>query len=205
MSKMAENMDWEKDAPQLAGLKKSTPFSVPPQYFEGLTERINQAVFINNIAIEKTIDAGFSTPKNYFETLQDQLVSRIALEELKKEHQGFTVPDHYFETLSKNISAKTINTRKTAKLWHRPIFKYGAAACLAIVATTGWYINSSYQTKKANNIELAKEQLLYDIDENVIIEYINENKNAKTASLSDSEMEDYILDNFSTSDLSNNL
>ena len=55
--------------------------------------------------------------------------------------------------------------------------------------------------------ELANEQLLYDIDESTIIEHL-ETQNTTTlnnTSASDTEMENYLLSNFSSSDLSHEL
>ncbi len=206
---MAENMEWENEAPQLAKLKKSNPFTVPNQYFEELGERINQSVFISKL--EKTENAGFNVPSNYFETLEKQINSSIALEQFKYETQGFSVPDTYFEKLQQNIVAKTTETKasKTVKIWQQPIFKYAVAACLVIASTISWFANTNYRDKQLRKTELAKEQLLYDIDESVIFEYVQESQNVKTANFTDgenvNEMENYILDNFSTNDLSNNL
>lgn len=201
---MAENMEWENEAPQLAKLKKSNPFTVPSNYFEGLEERINQSVFIS--ALQKNEAAGFTVPANYFDTLEQQIKSRVSLEQFKNNSQeSFAVPSGYFEKLQANITAQTIGKKKTTKLWHQPLFKYAVAACLVIASTTGWFANEHYQNKELRKTELAKEQMLYDIDESVIMEYMQEAQNAKTASFTESEMENYILDNFSTNDLSNNL
>jgi len=204
MSKMAENMEWENEAPQLAKLKKSNPFTVPSNYFEELNERINQSVFISSL--ERNEQGGFHIPENYFESLENQITSRIALEQFKDGNQeGFAVPNGYFEKLQQNIAAQTTEKKKTVRLWNQPLFKYAVAACLVIASTTGWFANEHYQSKQLRKTELAKEQMLYDIDESVIMEYMQEAQNVKTASFTDTEMENYILDNFSTSDLSNNL
>ncbi|WP_343533051.1 hypothetical protein [Pedobacter sp.] len=203
MSKMAENMEWENEAPQLAKLKKSNPFTVPTNYFEELEERINQSVFMSSL--EKSASNGFTTPPEYFETLSNQIISQAKLSTMVSEPQGFSIPDGYFEQLQQNIAAKTTNTKKTVKLWHQPLFKYAVAACLVIMSTTGWFANKQYQSHQLRKTELAKEQLLYDIDESVIIEYVQEAQQGKTGNVTDSEMENYILDNFSTTDLSNNL
>jgi len=201
---MAENMEWENEAPQLAKLKKSNPFTVPENYFGELEERIHQSVFMSSL--EKTANAGFTTPPNYFENLSEQIISQAQLSTLVNEQQqGFNVPDGYFDQLQQHISAKTIGAKKTVKLWHQPLFKYAVAACLVVASTTGWFANKQYQSHQLRKTELAKEQLLYDIDESVIIEYVQEAQHVKTANVTDSEMENYILDNFSTTDLSNNL
>jgi aspartate carbamoyltransferase regulatory subunit len=56
--------------------------------------------------------------------------------------------------------------------------------------------------------EAMNEQMLYDIDESTIIDHLeaqNTTQNTKTTSASDTEMENYILSNFSSSDLSQEL
>jgi hypothetical protein len=208
MSKMAENIEWEKEAPELAKLPKSNPFSVPNAYFVSLTERINQTVFINTISEDK--DAGFSTPPDYFKHLEEQLVSRISIENLenKKNNQGFAVPENYFEKLQSTIAAKTVEMKpitKVVRLWNTDFFKYATAACIVLMCALGLYVNQQHQVKQLAHNELTKEQLLYDIDESLIIEHINETQTATAAKISNNEIEDYILDNFSTADLSNNL
>lgn len=201
---MADNMEWENEAPQLAKLKKSNPFTAPSNYFEELEERINQSVFINSL--QKNEGAGFTVPTNYFETLENQITSRVSLEQLKDGKQdGFAIPNGYFEKLQQSIAAQTVEKKKAVQLWHQPLFKYAVAACLVIASTTGWFANEHYQNNQLRNSELVKEQMLYDIDESVIMEYMQEAQNVKTANFTDSEMENYILDNFSTNDLSNNL
>ena len=200
---MAENMEWENEAPKLAKLDRTNPFTVPSDYFEELQERINQSVFISSL--QKSEGSGFTVPTNYFDELQSQITSKITLAQFTEESTGFKVPDGYFEQLQQNIEAKTTSTKKAVKLWQKPLFKYTVAASLVLASTTGWFANEQYQNKQLRKTELAKEQLLYDIDESVILEYVQENQNAKTANVTDSEMESYILDNFSSHDLSNNL
>lgn len=200
---MAENMEWENEAPRLAELKKSNSFTVPSNYFEGLEERINQSVFMSSL--QKSEHSGFNVPENYFDELGGQINAKITLAQFTEETNGFKVPDGYFDKLQQSIEAKTIGSTKTVKLWHKPLFKYAVAASLVIVSTTGWFANQQYQNQQLRKTELAKEQLLYDIDESVILEYVQESQNVKTANVTDDEMESYILSNFSTSDLSNNL
>jgi hypothetical protein len=204
MSKMADNMEWENEAPTLAKLKRSNPFTVPTNYFDELSQRTESLIFIESLS-KKDIQ-GFSVPNNYFETLHEQISSRIAIEQLTAtaNEGGFKVPEGYFNQLQADITAKT-KLPKTIKLWHKPLFKYAVSACLVLASTTGWFANKQYQATKLRNTELAKEQLLYDIDESVILEYIQETQNTKTANVSDSEMENYILDNFSAHELSNSL
>lgn len=200
---MADNMDWEKEAPHLAQLERKNPFTVPAHYFDELSQRTQSLIFIESFKNES--GSGFEVPANYFETLEAQISSRLTIEQLMANSEnGFKVPDGYFEQLEANISAKT-RSPKTVKLWQKPLFKYAVSACLVLASTTGWFANKQYQETKLRNTELAKEQMLYDIDESVILEYMQETQNTKTANVSDSEMESYILDNFSAHELSNSL
>ena len=84
--------------------------------------------------------------------------------------------------------------------------KYVSAACFFLIAASGLYVNQQQNLKEIRNTELAQENLLYDIDESVIIEHLQESQTTTSATnASASELETYILDNFSSSDLSNNL
>ena len=200
---MAEDMEWENEAPQLAKLTKSNPFTIPSNYFEELTERINQSVFVNHMV--RKDHAGFTTPKDYFNTLGDKIIAQSNLESFKdKENQGFTTPTDYFEQLQENITKKSL-AKKVIKLWDRPLFKYAIAACLVVVSSSTWFGYQQIQNNQLNKIELVADQALYDIDQSVITEYIMENQQANTSSATTVEMENYIIDNFSTNELSNSL
>jgi hypothetical protein len=161
-------------------------------------------VFISTL--QKTPASGFSTPIDYFNTLESQINAKITLAQFETETPGFAVPDGYFDKLQQNILAKTSEAKQSIKLWQRPIFKYAVAACLVLTSTAGWFAKQEIEAaKQAQSLELAKEQMLYDIDESVILEYVQESQNVKTASMTEGEMENYILDNFSTTELSNSL
>src|ERR1700761_1298481 len=46
----------------------------------------------------------FTVPEGYFDSLDEQILSKIKLEELKG--NGFTVPDGYFDELAGNIQSR---------------------------------------------------------------------------------------------------
>lgn len=208
MNKNDENMDWEKEAPFLASLPKTMPYRVPDKYFDQLQLHINQAVFIDGL-MQKD-NQGFSIPQNYFEELTVQIEDRIAIDQLQTlvATDGFKTPEGYFDKLQANILSQTSESRpkpKTIKLWQSDFMKYVSAACFIVLAASGLYLNQQSVLKQDRKIELANEQMLYDIDESVIIEHLEESQTVNTASASDTEMENYILNHFSSSDLSNNL
>ena len=201
---MAENMDRENEAPGLTNLTNSNPFTTPSNYFEELTGRINQSVFVSNLVT--TENAGFIIPKDYFNKLELEITAQTNLGVQNiEENQGFSIPANYFEELTEKINTRIQPNKKVIKLWHRPIFKYAVAACLLLASGSSWFGYQQYKTNQLNNIELAKEQILYDIDESVITDFVLENQTASSTNATSIEIESYILDNFSTSDLSNNL
>jgi hypothetical protein len=202
-----ENMEWEKEAPQLAGLPRTTPYSVPDNYFNNLQTHINQAVFVASLTQKE--NQGFTVPLNYFEDLANQIESKITVENINSlvKKEGFNTPVNYFENLQSNILSKTSRANpkpKVFRLWGSDLIKYASAACFIVLTASYLYINQQSSLQPTTSLDLGNEQVLYDIDEHTILEHLKESQTA-TNSVSDTEMESYILDNFTTSDLSNNL
>lgn len=208
MNNSEEYMEWEKEAPYLASLPRKMPYRVPDQYFSNLPEHINQAVFLANLT-KGQIQQGFKVPEGYFEALTTQINSQIAVREFRTlvQEDGFTTPPHYFDQLNDRILSKVSNQSSPVKiwrLWQSEAMKYVSAACFIVMVASGLYLNQQHNAKLMARSELAREQLLYDIDESVIFEHLQESQ-AVQASVSDTEMENYILDHYSSSELSNNL
>ncbi|SDG94166.1 hypothetical protein SAMN05421827_11380 [Pedobacter terrae] len=218
MNENIENNDWMNEAPALAALEKRNPFSVPDGYFENSDEAIFSAVFLDGLK-QKTSDDNFEVPQHYFDNLAERIQTQIVLSEMPKAEKAFAVPENYFDTLQSRIADKIATTsepRKEAKvipLWRRNIVKYVSAACFLLMASYGiyFYQNGSVSVAQPSSSAeaIVNEQLLYDIDENTIIDHLETqnttSSNIKTTSASDTEMENYILSNFSSSDLAQEL
>jgi hypothetical protein len=203
-----ENMEWEKEAAYLASLPRSTPYRVPDRYFNDLQSHINQAIFLVDLAQQE--NQGFKVPENYFQELGREIESRIAVDKLnsKVTVDGFKIPDHYFERLQTNLIKQTSGAEpkpKVFRLWQSEAMRYVSAACFIVLVASGLYLNQQYHSQQMAKTELASDQLLYDIDERVILEHLEESQTVSTSAPTDTEMENYILDNFSSSDLTNNL
>jgi len=215
MNENIENNDWMNEAPALAAMGKRNPFSVPDGYFENSDKAIFSAVFLDGLQ-QKTIKNNFEVPPHYFEGLTEQIQTRIALSEMPKAENTFTVPENYFDTLQSRITDRIAASepKKEAKvipLWRRNIVKYASAACFLLMASFSiyFYQNSTNTVQQVQSAETVNEQMLYDIDESTIIDHLETqnatSSNTKTTSASDTEMENYILSNFSSSDLSQEL
>lgn len=197
-----ENMEWKKEAPHLASLPKHNPYSVPENYFGELKNQTNLTVFIDSLLQKE--NHVFSVPENYFEQLTSQIQTKVAISQINLKKDGFDTPKNYFETLQGKIIDKTSQKpTKTIRIFTSVISKYAAAACVVLISAVVLFINPNNRDTIEKNTELANEQLLYGIDESIIIEHIQENNTSSNTENQD--LENYILNNFSTKDLSNNL
>jgi hypothetical protein len=207
MSKLEENIDWENEAPFLAGIEKKTPFRIPENYFDELPAKINNMVFLDGLNASNS--NGFTVPENYFESLTAQIESEIALHNLKTnvKNGGFNVPGSYFETLSAEIINRiTPSQPKKLRLWQTNVFKYASAACLVLFTASGIFYNNYYQkTQSVAKIELANDMMLYDIDESTIREHLRESQASTANMASEAEIETYILNHLSSTDITNNM
>lgn len=156
---------------------------------------------------------GFSVPEHYFDQLTERIQTKISMEKLKdlSNGEGFTVPVSYFEQLEARIKEKTttVKPKKEAglfRLWRSDIVKYASAACFVLISAFGFYLNNHRSIPSVKSADMATEQTLFDIDEQVIIDHIQANKDTKTTTnASEKELEDYILNNYSQNDIASNL
>ena len=156
---------------------------------------------------------GFSVPENYFNTLSEAIEAKVRAEKIRSmvPAEGYTVPEGYFEKLQLSILDKTVNDRKPqtkiVHLWRSSLLKYASAACFVILSATGFYFyQAQHDSKKTAYMEQATEQILYDIDEQVIIDHIQANDlQQNIPSESEVALENYILNNYSQSDLASGL
>lgn len=162
-------------------------------------------------------ETGFTTPSNYFEELNDRIRVKMAAERLRTAvpRDGYSVPPNYFEHLQSKILAKTTSKpaalkqqTKIARLWRSNVVKYASAACFVIIAGMSVYFNTNEQRATPNNnySDAATEQMLFDIDEEVIIEHIEANyENQQKTNAKEMALENYILNNYTQNDLTTNL
>lgn len=194
----------------LENIPKNNPFSVPEGYFDESRNRVAESIFLDRLKTQVSCD-GFTTPDHYFSKLTDEISASIAVENLKAltSSEGYTVPTGYFDQLQSNIIAKTSAEKKRSvlKLWHSNLMKYASAACFIMVSTIGFYFYQQHTpTLKTAYNDLATEQMLYDIDEDVIIDHIKDNNLQQVkAPATDVALENYILSNYSQSEIASDL
>ncbi|WP_299839017.1 hypothetical protein [uncultured Tenacibaculum sp.] len=90
-------------------------------------------------------NGGFSTPKNYFNDLENDLISKMIVEELP-EKCGFETPSNYFDNLEETILAKVNEEQKSnVKVisFRKRIIQFtsAAAAAILLLVTFNYTIN----------------------------------------------------------------
>jgi hypothetical protein len=154
-------------------------------------------------------DQGFKVPKDYFETLEDQIMSNIALDTQipKAETPGFDTPKGYFNTLEDNIFNKLETPQETKVI---PLFKkrnilYFSSIAAVLLIMLAIFVNTD------------SEELDYDLVENYIInedvdvyelatlltdeELNNIQMEIRNSMYIEDDMESYLLDNINLEDL----
>jgi hypothetical protein len=93
---------------------------------------------------------GFKIPENYFETLEEQLFDKIALQEVAVRKNPFQVPAGYFETSAEKAFAKAVKIQQPVKvvpLYKKEIFRYAVAVAAVVLIVV-----SVFQFQKINEI-----------------------------------------------------
>lgn len=212
MKENLENTDWRKDAPKLAPLQIDNPFIVPDGYFDTTESQILNAIFVDDLKAKQEI--GFEIPLDYFEELPAQIEAKITLDDLLvAKKNNFNVPENYFEGFGSKINdriskAEPEKKPKILRLWQSNVMRYASVACFVILSASGiyYYQNNNVYIPKAQTTDFTSDQMLYDMDENAIIENIESTApTTKTISASDTEMENYILNHYSATELAQEL
>jgi hypothetical protein len=221
MDNNLEHNEWMDEAPHLARLPNVNPFAVPDQYFEGLSDRISAAVFVDDLKSK----AGFvepEVPEGYFETLPQEINARITLEALElTPEDGYAVPAGYCESLQGSIISKvsevdTVVVKgeklKVIRLWSTGFAKYAAAACLVLASAFAVYVNqdklfSGNENVVATAAAVPEDTTLWDVDEQAIRDemQIEGAEQITNTSATPAEIEDYIISNYSQHEIASNL
>lgn len=215
MDNNLEHNEWMDEAPHLARLPKVNPFAVPDQYFEGLSDRISAAVFVDELKSKAGV-FNAEAPEDYFENLPAEINTRIVLESLNLTKQdGYAVPEGYFEKLQASIVNKVDEEQaaqpKVKKLWTTGVAKYAVAASLVLVSAFALYFNQDKLFGTGDPVTttaaVAEDSSLWDIDEDVIIDQMETGSTEKVTNTSatSAELEDYILSHYTQNEIASNL
>jgi hypothetical protein len=137
----------------LEKIPKKNIFQLPENYFEDLSDKIEQRTQskVENLS-KKNI---FKVPEKYFEDLSETIEFRTqsVVENLPKV-SIFKVPENYFDDLESNILARTSQQTKII-----PLFSWSANRTWASVAACSAIAIMGYFTLMPSQDSLGKEEL----------------------------------------------
>lgn len=158
--------------------------------------------------------SGFKVPKGYFEAFEENLFTKLASEDLPKE-TGFTAPEGYFDTLEETLMQHPDISGKETKV--RSLFitnkiKYAVAIAASIVLVVLLFNQNKAIALDINSVDyLAIENYInegeldfdvYDVS-NLLSENSNSSLNYETETISEENMENYLLETVDESILLN--
>lgn len=130
-------------------------------------------------------------PKGYFDSLTDQIMSRVAADEAsflkndKLKQLPFQTPEGYFEGLADNLIEKTSQKEaKVVQLWQRNVFKYAAS----IILLAGAFFLLTQVSQNNGSLDL-----LSELSDEEIIEYLSTDDVAIQVMIDQTEVMDDVL------------
>lgn len=152
---------------------------------------------------------GFKTPKGYFDTLEDDIMSSIILDDtLKSKTTGQTIPEGYFDTVENNVFDKLANSQNETKvisLFSRKnmVFVSSVAAVLIIFLLVISPTTPSFDTLEIETVEnyISEEDFSHEDIAALLSDEELEDVINSEISFNEDSLEDYILDNTTIEDL----
>ena len=109
--------------------------------------------------IHNITSTGFKTPDNYFESFEEQLLTRLNEKELisGSESSGYAVPKNYFDSIESNVleKLKTKTEKPVINLNSRKTFYYIAGIAASLLLLFAVFLNNE-QTEEAFTAEMAE-------------------------------------------------
>ncbi len=183
------------------------PFTVPDRYFEDLAKHT-----MLRAKLRQDMDEGLGVPNGYFDTLSQDIVSRIRTEGLKERapESGMATPEGYFDGLSAKLMAKIQNEEKNLddhavqtpvrRMWTRQWLPYVAASFLILAIGVATYIGMNPNTEP----NIATVSNLQAVPEQEIISYLElyaESDYMLYQVAQDGDLEEWIGEEFDEADI----
>ncbi len=168
---------------------------------------------MNNKKIHNIKSAGFKTPKEYFESFDDKIFSKLntesQLDSIKK--TGFKVPDDYFESFNDNILDTDLSEKesKVIQLFGKRNLIYISSIAAAILLLFNLSVFDSKPTFDNLETETVENYIIdgnissYEIaalltdeqiDENIVIEYNLDKDNIQEYLLLNADIEALMIE-----------
>lgn len=158
--------------------------------------------------------SAFKTPENYFEELEDQLFTKIAVEKFPK-FSGFKVPNDYFEMLETRVVDTVKLPEKTGKvlpLFSKKQLGYAAAIAASLLIFFSVFNNTKEEKYGMDSLQSSAiggyiEDGYLNIDLYDLTSYLDDEDisylKQELPQLSETTLENYLLEYFDEETLMN--
>lgn len=150
--------------------------------------------------------AGYKTPEDYFQNLEDKIMDNIKLNEALQniENEGFKAPEGYFDTLENIVLNKIKDEKKTKviSLLNKQTLIYISGVAAAVVIMFNIFYNNSEVSLETIDTDIVEN---YFIDEGIDTyeiaalfteeELTTINNDIFDQTFNDDSLEDYLLEN----------
>jgi len=158
-------------------------------------------------------DPGFKVPKEYFNSLEDAVFSKLNTEELqgKIDDHGFAMPKDYLDAIEDKVFSKlnkNDDNVKVVSLFNKRNLLYISGIAAALVIMFSIFINKNDGTSEELDYEMVEN---YIIDQNISSyelaslltdeELLEVNSDIMDEAFGDDSLEDYLLENANIEDI----
>jgi len=162
---------------------------------------------MNKNKLHNIKNAGFKTPKNYFKSIEDSIMTQILLKD-KIDDTGFKSPENYFDSLEDTVLKNVKHQPKVITLFRKRNLYYISSIAASLILMFSIFMKKD--TLSFDDLEVASiENYLYneEIDSYEIASLLTEEElstdNFIESELSEDVIQDYLLENATIEDLIN--
>jgi len=154
----------------------------------------------NKLDILKKRGSGFKTPENYFKTVEDTVVMKLAMDKFPEDEPGLDVPKGYFDSIEEKVFRKiqheATQEPKIINLpskWFKVVVPIAIAASLLLILVLN-YTGETYSIENvaASDIEEWIEEDLILLDSYEIAELYDDISLENEFSIDDLNVLDYV-------------
>lgn len=163
---------------------------------------------MNKNNIHNINETGFKIPKDYFDNLEDAILSEIKLKELSND-SGFKTPKDYFETLEDRIIEKTPieRTPKVISLFTKRNLVYISGVAAAVLLLFNISLFNNTPTWASLDTEMVEDYMIngdlldsYEIASLLTTEELNDANFIET-NFNENNIETYLINHLDVEDL----
>lgn len=156
-------------------------------------------------------NTGFKTPKDYFDTVEDAVFSKLKTEDITDniEDTGFKLPDNYLNTIEDKVFTKLESKdTKVISIFSKRNLLYISSVAAAIVILFSVLMKKEITLDQDLDYDMVKNYIIdQDVSSYELAALLTEeelssiNSEIMAEAFSDEDMEDYLIENINIEDI----